>query len=1614
MRVTFFSLFVGICSIAFAAAEPVISEFMADNESTIADEDGDFSDWIEIHNPTSDPISLANWSLTDKPGNLTQWKFPAVTLQPGEFLVVWASGKNRRSVSGPLHTNFALSKDGEFLALVRPDGSTAQSFDPEFPALAEDESFGLRFESTALLSETALGRYRAPASATDPGDGWNQPSFSDSSWTSGQSGFGFGITVPGITVRQISKNGSVTGLTDALNLITLSEDDPLVLAATSKVYDWVNFLGEGAEGNYAFNEVPPGGGGENYVLEATGFVTIPTAGTYTFGLNSDDGGRILIDGTEIMRDDSFHGPTDHFGTISLTAGEHSFQVVMFEGNSGDCLEFFAASGARSTFDASVFHLVGDVASGGLAASTNPPGTGGLIGTDLSRVMASRPSVYLRMPFTAPVAENATVMSLVMRYNDGFAAWLDGAKVATANAPASPAWNSVATASRTNPASLRAQGFNLTSSLSTLHSGSHLLAIQGLKSSSADTSFLALPEVIVGNLNSGLDPVKYGGGLATPGWINGTPSSLGTVADTQFSVDRGFFSSPFSVEITSATPGAIIRYTTDGSEPSETNGLTYAEPIQISSTTVLRAQATLDGWEPTNIDTQTYLFLDDVLGQSADGSAPPGWPASSGTSQVLDFGMDPEIVNNRDPEIGGPEEIKAALLALPTVSITTDLGNLLNIDGSQGIYSNPGSRGFAWERPVSMEWIDPPDDSHPNGKGEFQINAGVRIRGGSSRDTNNPKHAFRFFFRDDYGDTKLRYPLFGADAAQEFDKIDLRTAQNYSWSYGGDSRNTFLREESSRQALLDMGQPGSHVRYVHLYLNGQYWGLYNLDERTEAAFSESYFGGDKEEYDVVKAEQETDYTVGATDGSLDAWRQLWDESKAHRASPTNANYFKMMGLAADGVTPTDDPVLLDDGNLIDYLLLTFWTGNLDGSVSYFLGSDKSNNWFGSRRRENNPGQGFQFFVHDFEHTMLDVNEDRTGPFPSANESNFAYSSPMFLHQDLIGNAEYRLRWADHVQKFMFNNGALTGNAWQNRISKLAESVDGSIAAESARWGDAKRDTPYTRVDWMNARDQLVALTSQRNQVVLNQLRADGLYPSIDAPILSPFGGHQPTGVQVSVQGPTGATVYYMPDGSDPREIGGAVKSGARVYSSTTTQADLIPWSASGWKFLGDGSDLGTAWREPEYDDALWSTGKAELGYGDGDESTLVPIVDVDPSTGGVQKAATCYFRRDFNLSNKNEITSLTLSVEYDDAYAVYLNGTRIAGNLPQNPAYDYYSGNVIEDTIETTTLTAASLREGTNTLAVEIHQSVPDSSDLSMNLQLNAVRSTTSTPLILSEVGPVTLRFRAKSGDTWSALAESTYQIGAALPVAGELVVSEIFYHPQDPNGDAEFLELMNVGSNALDVSGARFTEGIDYTFPDGTVIDVGQRVLLVRSLAAFEALFGSGKPVFGEFANDTALSNSGERLKLESVDGNTLLDFTYGTAFPWPESADGSGTSLVLLDQMNPDDPRSWRASAVADGTPGGTDSIALAPGQDLLDYALMDRPALDPASGQFSVKRKLGADDASVTAEWSSDLVNWSAESISLISEIPDGEGNSTLTWQLDPLPPGKAFFRLRVDENR
>ena len=137
------------CPTLWATDSPlVITEFMASNSTVLADEEGEYPDWLEIFNRSDAPVELAGWRLTDDANDLDGWRFPAMTLGPGEFLLVFASGNDRRDPQAPLHTDFRLSVNGEYLALIDPDRAVAHEFAPGYPEQATDVAAGLVITQT--------------------------------------------------------------------------------------------------------------------------------------------------------------------------------------------------------------------------------------------------------------------------------------------------------------------------------------------------------------------------------------------------------------------------------------------------------------------------------------------------------------------------------------------------------------------------------------------------------------------------------------------------------------------------------------------------------------------------------------------------------------------------------------------------------------------------------------------------------------------------------------------------------------------------------------------------------------------------------------------------------------------------------------------------------------------------------------------------------------------------------------------------------------------------------------------------------------------------------------------------------------------------------------------------------------------------------------------------------------------------------------------------------------------------------------------------------------------------------------------------------------------------
>jgi len=1406
---------IALAMISPTHADLHITEFMTINGGSWQDEDGDASDWIELFNSGPDSINLEGHFLTDDEGALPKWSFPAVQLESGSFLLVFASEKNRRVAGSELHTNFKLA-DGDYLALVDPDGTSViaafgSAADP-LPSQFEDVSYG-RMQNgnrtpAILLDANPSGTAHVPGDAT-LGETWQAIAFNDAAWTPVTAGIG---------------------------------------------YD-----------------------------EAT---------TYDA----------------------------HFG----------------------------------------------------------------LGGDLDNTLNNaNTTVYARFPFSVSETGSISELTLKMKYDDGFAAFLNGVRVADANAPGVLSWNTESSGQHSDGEAQELVDFEISVHAHLLVDGPNVLAIHGLNDTITSSDMLISPELHAVRIT---DPSIGGPGFLgspSPGGLNGD-TFRGFVGDTKFSVDRGIYNASFDLAITTTTTEAEIRYTLDGTRPSPDVGQVYSGLIAIAGTTIVRAIAHKTDLRPTNVDTHTYIFPGDVIAQ-------PRMRAAITQSPTY-----------------GPQMLDS-LKAVPTISLVT---------GNTG-FLNEGAGNIRSEHQTSIEMM------FPDGTPGFQEDGGLSNYGG--RYTNFRKKSFRVAFRSEFGATKLKYPIFDGfeyenfPPADEFDVINLR-----SGSHDMASRGAYMSNRFTDDSMIEMGNIAPHGRFVHVYLNGNYWGQYHLRERWSADMAQSYYGGPESDYEAVNANDNFVNDEEVYDGPGDFWAET-----------------KNLVGGADPFANSQDH--LDVANIIDFMLL--WvSGN---SESEFRN-------LGSRVR----GVPFKFMI-----------KDADGYLRGASSGKASHAGPLSVMSRMSSDPEFKILLADRIQQHFFNDGALTPEKNIARLQRRVDEARLGFVSEGARWGDVFREP----ASWESYQTNLVNnYFPGLAQTMIGRFKANGMYPDIMAPVFSRHGGSVSDDTPLTMS--TDAdTVYSTYDGSDPRLVGGAPNPGATEASFEGggpggQQAVTYMTTGHEWKFRDDGSDQGTAWRAIDFDDAGWASGPSQLGYGGDGEATLVDF------GGDTQnKFATTYYRTTVEIPDPSVFLNFLLRVKYDDSAAVYINGVeQFRQNLPAGAGFDDFANGTVSDEAgwKDSTLPTTALVAGTNTIAVEIHQGSGTSSDTRMDLTLRGQTTevggggdNVTDPFVLSQ--PTLVRARAYNSISgqWSALNEAFFSIDAVPADASNLVVSEFHYRPAKPTtpeelavssdrDDFEFLEMLNIGGSALDMNDVRFGAGINFNFPDNVVLGVGERLLLVRDRVAFEARYGP--PPGQSFEYTGRLSNDGEKIIISGSGAAAIKDFIYNDQAPWPTTADGEGSSLVLIDaasNRDHSDSSNWTASLNFGGSPGAAEPAGVpydtwAAGFNLLGGALddddgdriinffeflygsspVDRSDAPVAIASISeivvggssdnyltltFKASAHADGV-LTVEVSSDLANWSGDPTltELVSSIDNGDGTATVTVRVvAPISPeqGRIYLRLR-----
>ncbi|MGJ8696061.1 MAG: lamin tail domain-containing protein [Verrucomicrobiaceae bacterium] len=1132
-----------------------------------------------------------------------------------------------------------------------------------------------------------------------------------------------------------------------------------------------------------------------------------------------------------------------------------------------------------------------------------------------------------------------------------------------------------------------------------------------------------------NYSYGRDPSGQFAFHATPspGKPNTGLTFSGKADAPDFDNKGGFYDNPVSVTLTSQTPDVLIRYTTDGTVPTMTNGLTYFSPLSLAQVTnrkghVIRARSFKDGFIASNIKTNTYLI---------------GQDARLRTSPSLIYAGDPQR-SLYDPfgvmAIGGGTYSNNQWQS----SQPTDYNNVIN-------------RGQAYERPIHAEFY------FADGTVGFRSDVGLRVAASSySRprmtlnqtasspwpDNPTEKPSFNLYFRDDYGNPSVNLPLNGpARTFSKYERFRIRAGKN-------DIRNPFVIDELIRRLSHDMGNGASLGVINSLYVNGDLKGFYNMVERLREPFFQSLHSTDPNaQWDVLQFEGEDN----VAEGDYVAWDDMISRLNA---STTTANWERVLEVA-------------DVANMADYYLLNIYGATWDWP---------HNNWVAAKERS--PEGRYRLYVWDAEGAMglynnrlasqEMINTYILGTSNGLGGQNGTEGELRDLWRGLNRWEEFRILFADRIHKHMFNDGILDDRDGDNsqvkaRFDGLVDEFSDLLSIMNGQSVQTSRVTA-----WLNPNNGRRTYLLGPNR---EEFRDNDLWPETAPPVFSKFGGSVPQGGSLVITNEAG-DYFYTTDGSDPRLPGGTANPNATQQAGSLIDVNLLPLG-SVWKHNAVDGDLGTSWKNAAYDDSLWLSGPAPLGYGNVRDSVTGETFPISTTVNQpFPRQPTSYFRTTFDLSSAASVAELTLQIRVDGGAVIYLNGVEALreSNVPANADYntppdsDASDGN--EGDLDIYTLDPALLMEGTNLIAVELHNG-PTSSDMFIDIQLLSKKANDSNlPIPIN--GPTTVKARSFNNGEWSALTEASFTVDTVPADASNLAIVEMLYNPAGPSmseeqagfndGDMfEFLRIQNTGTQNIDLTNVRFTAGINFDFSTTAtkVLPPGGIAIIVANLDAFRFRYGTGFDalIAGQYGN--RLSNGGEQLRLIGQSDAIIHEFTYGTTSPWPVLTALDGHSIINSNPVGSHGTAgNWQPSINLGGTPDGKLNFikwqvslftpaqlgnpAISgpngdPDQDgwsnFMEFALGSLPN-DPQSYPAEITAgvtTIGEDrhltltftrasysgGVDFSAQLGADLQNWTNGGLVHGTETRNPDGSITARFRHPaPISAGKQFMRLKAAE--
>ncbi len=706
--------------------------------------------------------------------------------------------------------------------------------------------------------------------------------------------------------------------------------------------------------------------------------------------------------------------------------------------------------------------------------------------------------------------------------------------------------------------------------------------------------------------------------SSPGLSNYTQNFEGIVKNKpHFNPLGGIFTSPLTVSV-SNTFGGDLRYTLDGSEPTESSPILNAD-LQIEKTTVVRARIFKANQVPGETVTNTY-FIDenDSIGE------------------------------------------------LPVVSLASDPDNFW--DSITGIYVQDFKP--EWEIPVNIELFE----NDGSDRAGFNLTAGTKVNGLYSWQL--PQKMLGIYFRKEYGKGKLEYPLLFDHDRSVFDDFALR-ASGSDWAY------TLFRDGMAQSLTAEnMDVDFQGFRACVVYFNGEYMGIHNMRSKVNEDFIvQNHKLGDRK-IDMIENENYVET------GSLDQYAAF--EALYHKDLSNQENY--------DAVAE-----LMDIENFTDFIITEIYAQNV--SVDHNIMAWKPQD-----------GGKWKWILNDLDRTFFNAGN---------NMIDYYADRKVIPLSALLENDDYRHYFGKRLADHLFTT--FDPDRVKKMIDDFSSNIEEEVPKHIERWrgttsdyGDAIPSVGY----WNKEVDDMKVFADHRPPALLNDLQNYGFQESQTlALLISPEneGTVNFNGIKIKQAESQGA--YPK---NEEIELFAEAKSGSDFVGWKILRSNVIIDKEEVWKYNDSGSAAPVTWKNTDFDDSEWKEGQAELGYGDGDENTVV-----DFGGNSNDKHITTYFRKKFTIEDPGNLDNLKVNLKCDDGAVVYLNGVEVTrDNMPEGEImYSTRASTAIGGGDESDFLVypvdKALLDSGVNVIAVEVHQANPTSSDISFDVQLTAFTSDSS-------------------------------------------------------------------------------------------------------------------------------------------------------------------------------------------------------------------------------------------------------------------------------------------------